>query len=466
MKKLFAIILGTAVLFTSCKKWVSGHEISPNAPSEANPALLNSACQLAIFATYGGSISRNTSMWIQHSEGVSNQSLDQGAYIIDEGDIENEWGGIYQGGLKNMRLLEKAAGAENPTYQGMAKVMSAMMLGVATDLWGDIPWSEALNGESGNYSAKYDAQESVIAAIQVMLDDAVVLLDKPDNAILPGSDDFIYGGDAAKWKALAYVIKARYAMRISNRDATWHTKALDYVSKAKAAGFTSSDADANCVFGTNANEYNQWFAFTQVERSGYMLAGAKLVDLMNAIGDPRIGSYYSTNDSGKYVGAGLGSQAVKNISDFGSFYASQTSATPLATYVELMFIEAEAQLAAGNSAAAAMAHNTAIKAHVELVTGSAAPAAYIASQASETAGTISAEKIMTHKYVSGFSMIEPYNDWRRTGVPKLSPSPLALISGVARRYPYSLDERLYNSKFPGAIGLNDLADKKVWWDSK
>jgi hypothetical protein len=175
MKKLFAIILGTAVLFTSCKKWVSGHEVSPNSPSEANPALLNSACQLAIFATYGGSLSRTTSMWAQHSEGVSNQSLDQGAYIIDEGDVENEWGVIYQGGLKNMRLLEKTAGDGNPAYQGMAKVMSALMLGVATDLWGDIPWTEALQGEDGNYSAKYDSQESIIAAIQTMLDEAVVL---------------------------------------------------------------------------------------------------------------------------------------------------------------------------------------------------------------------------------------------------------------------------------------------------
>lgn len=466
MKKLFAIILGTAVLFTSCKKWVSGHEVSPNAPGEANPALLNSACQLAIFATYGGSLSRTTSMWAQHSEGVSNQSLDQGAYIIDEGDVENEWGVIYQGGLKNMRLLEKTAGDGNPAYQGMAKVMSALMLGVATDMWGDIPWTEALQGEDGNYSAKYDSQESIIAAIQTMLDEAVVLLDKPDNALMPGSDDFIYGGDAGKWKALAYAIKARYAMRVSNRDANWHTKALDYVSKAKAAGFTSSAADANCIFGTNSNEYNQWYAFTQVERGGYMLAGAKLVDLMNSINDPRVGYYFSTNDSGKYKGAPLGSQAVTNISDFGSYYASQSSVTPIATYVELLFIEAEAQFAAGNKAAAATAHNDAIQAHVELVTGSAAPAAYVAAQASETAGTITLEKILTHKYVSGFSMIEPYNDWRRTGVPTLTPSPLASISGIARRYPYSLDERLYNSKFPGAIGVNDLADKKVWWDSK
>jgi hypothetical protein len=197
-----------------------------------------------------------------------------------------------------------------------------------------------------------------------------------------------------------------------------------------------------------------------------MLAGAKLVDVMNSINDPRIGYYFTTNDSGQYKGAALGSQAVKNLSDFGSYFASQTSVTPIATYVGLLFIEAEAQFAAGNKGAAATAHNDAIKAHVNLVTGSPAPAAYVTAQASETAGSITLEKILTHKYVSGFSMIEPYNDWRRTGVPSLSPSPLALISGIARRYPYSLDERLYNSKFPGAIGVNDLADKKVWWDSK
>ena len=119
-----------------------------------------------------------------------------------------------------------------------------------------------------------------------------------------------------------------------------------------------------------------------------------------------------------------------------------------------------AQFAAGNKGAAATAHNDAIKAHVNLVTGSPAPAAYVTAQASETAGSITLEKILTHKYVSGFSMIEPYNDWRRTGVPSLSPSPLALISIMGLGRPntcplakLSTPANAYAAATPGSAAL-------------
>ncbi|MEN9510447.1 MAG: hypothetical protein RLZZ370_266 [Bacteroidota bacterium] len=460
MKKTSLFIAMGVLLFSAgCKKYVEGEDISPNAPASATPPLILSASELSVFATYGGNLGRITSMWAQQNAGCQFQSEANDQYVVDEGDISNEWDVIYTRGLKNLRILKNQAGAANPTYQGISNVLTALMLGTATDLWGDVPYSDALKGEDLQLSAAYDKQEDVLKTVQNLLTEAVSLLSKGDDVIVPGADDFIYGGDNEKWIGFAYMLKARYHMRTSKRNSTWHTDALKAIDSARAYGVTSEAADANCVFGTNSNEYNQWYAFVKVSRRNYIKASKTFTDLMNTINDPRRSAYFTKNDSGRYEGSALGSSNLKNVSEIGSYFASPSSVTPLATYVESMFIEAEAALAAGDKGRAAGAHNEAIKAHLTQVTGSADPA-YVAAQASETAASITLEKIMTHKYVAGYTMMEPYNDWRRTGIPALVKNPNSNLSGIARRLPTSIDERLYNTK---ATVVQNLMEP-VWWD--
>ena len=140
-------------------------------------------------------------------------------------------------------------------------------------------------------------------------------------------------------------------------------------------------------------------------------------------------------------------------------YASAASPVPLVTYVEQLFIEAEASLRSGNAAAAATAHNNAVKESILFLTGSS-DAAYEAANANETAGSISLEKIMTEKNVAMFLQAEGYTDWRRTGFPTLAANPNAALSGIPRRLPTPQQERLYNSN---AIVVSDIL-YPVWWD--
>jgi hypothetical protein len=467
MKKILLTLLAIAILLgsNSCKKFVSGYEVSPNSASEANPALLLSASELAVFATYGGSISRNASMWTQQSAGCQFQSQAIDEYALDEGDVQNEWQVVYQG-MKNARVLKEKAGTDNPNYQGISNVITALLLGVTTDIWGDVPYRDAFKGQELQYTAEYDNQQQVIGDIQTLLSDAVTLLSNNSNLLSPGSDDFIYGGDVQKWKGLAYALKARYAARLSKRNASWYIDALKFSDSAIANGFKSGAADANCVFGNKSNEYNQWYAFVKVERTGYIYTDSGFVHMMVANNDPRVPFYFSQNDSGKYAGSALGSYNTDNVSEIGSYFASQSSPTPIATYTELLFIRAEAYLAAGNKPDAAKTYNSAVLAHVQQVTGAAAPGAFVASTASESAGSISQTKIMTQKYIAGYTMTEVFSDWRRTDIPKLSKNPNATLSGIPRRYPCSLEERLYNSKAAGHLfGINDLATARVWWDN-
>ncbi len=465
MKKVLIMILAVAFVAGSCSKYVDGYEFSPNSPTESNAALLTTVIQVASFAHFGGEMARLPTNLMQQTTGVQFQAQERSDYSILEGDVTNEWASLYSV-MNDCNILMTTAGDANPYYRGIARVMKAMNLGLTTDLWGDVPNSEAGQGELGeaNWNPAYDSQESIYTNIQALLDGAITDLGaaEGDNAILPGTDDLIFNGDAAAWLATAHVLKARYANHLSKRDAAGSaTAALTALDNAYAAGFTSAAADCNAFFPGDGNSLNQWYAYGTA-RANYIKMSKPFMDLLAAIGDPRLPFYASVDDNGGYSGTAIGDVDVTT-SNVGAYFASETSSTPLVTFAEAKFIEAEAAMRAGNPDRAATAHNDAIKAHVEQVTGSPAPQAYVDAQASETAATITMEKIMTHKYVAMFTQAETWTDWRRTNIPALTPNPNGAANGVTaipRRLPTSQEERQYNTN----AQVNSDITVPVWWD--
>ena len=430
----------------SCSSFVEGEEISPNSPADAPLNLILPGIELSTFSSYSGQLARLSSVLIQTQDGVQFQFEDFNSYEITELDIVNEWGQIYNSAILEANTVIAKAGDANPYYRGIAKVLKAMNLGLATDLWGDVPSREAAKGLEGasGFNPAYDAQEIIIGDIQNLLSEAITDLSKPAtaNTFSPGADDFAFGGDAGKWVSAAHILKARYSIRLTKRTGiAAATAALVSVDAALAAGAAPQN-DLNAIFGTNGNELNQWYAFN-ITRGGYIDMGNKFVDLLNSINDPRLNAYGS--DKTKAVGA---------------LFGSEDSKAPLATFAELKFIEAEAAFRTGDLARSANALNAAILSHIKSATGADAPADYITAQASNDATTVNLDKIMTHKYIAMFTQIESYSDWRRTGIPSLTPNPLASIAGIPRRLPTPQSERLYNSN---AVVTSDLL-KPVWWD--
>ena len=295
MKRIVSVLILISLLTTTgCKKFVDGYDESPNSPSEVTPQLLLSNAQVAYFSTMNGQLSRQSAILTQQVVGLEFQAKDVNDYQIDENTNGNEWDVIYTNGLVNLKKLYTQSGVKNPYYQGISRVLTAMFLGTASDLWGDIPNREAVNGMEGNYNPAYDKQEDVIKDIQLYLDEAITLFNKTEaeNTILPSTDDLIFAGDMAAWKATASVLKARYYNRLSKRDAGASAdNALTALADAYAAGFTSNASNCNANFGTNSNEYNQWYAYTQVDRRGYIRMGSMVTDTLNAMNDPRLEFY-------------------------------------------------------------------------------------------------------------------------------------------------------------------------------
>jgi len=468
MKKILSLIAISVLLVTQgCKKFTEGDKISPNSPSEVTAPLLLSNTEVAMFAVYGGGLSRLTSMLTQQSSGMTDQGLIYEQYGMVEGDFDTDWQTFYTSGLINTKKLIQKAGTQNPHYAGIGKILQALLIGAVTDLWGDVPYSKALMGEEGTEASRkpgYDKQQDVLNSIQALLTEAIADLKKTNNVILPSADDYIFGGDPDKWIRTAWMLKARYEMRLSKKNsASAYQKTLDALNAAYAAGLSSTD-DCNMIFGTNANEYNQWYAFTRVERDGYVRMGAKLVNMMNVLNDARLPYYCNTSDTTAYIGCPAGEAETISyggfVSNIGDYYASPNSSLPLITFVEAKFLEAEAKLST-DKPGSAKAFNDAVIAHITKVTGAAPSSIYINDNASETGASINLEKIMNQKYIALFTQLEVYSDWRRTGFPTLIKAANALTPDIPRRLPNVLEERLYNGN--ATIVSDKMAP--VWWDT-
>lgn len=445
-----------------CSKFTEGYGESPNNPTVSTPPLILSSAELGLYATYTGTLARISATLTQQTGGVKDQMLEIDEYQLLNTANTNDWNNLYNTVVQPANDLIENYGATNEQYAAVMKIMKAMALGVATDVWGDVPATEAgLGNITGNMTPKFDVQEDIYAYIQTLLSEAVTTLNATDgtNNYTIGSDDFIFGGDLTKWLNTAHILQARFANHLSKGDASGSaTTALSYLANVTDAG----DAMAN--YGTVTAEMNQWYAFN-TDRANYIKMGKYLVDLLQSYSDPRLPYYAAKTTAGTYVGAAPSSENAA-ASNVGEYIAGAGAPIPLVTYSEALFIKADASFRLGNLGDAATYYNQGVIKAVTQVTGTAPDATYIAAHAAATAATITEEQIATQKYIALFTQIEAWAEWRRTGYPALTPNAenVTGTNAIPRRLPTENNELLYNKANASQYNVTDIF-AKVWWDA-
>jgi len=442
--KSLAILAVAAVGFTACSdSWLEDYKLDQNRPSDVSMEVLLPSAQAAYGMTQGDVLPRLTSIFMQQMTGTDRQSLAHNRYAqIGEGDFNTPWNNSYAGGLYDLKLIEeKAEAAGASAYVGVAKIMTAMYLGVLTDHFGDIPYTDALQG-ADNLKATFDSQADIYTAIFTLLSEGKDALAQP-SSVTPGGDDLIHGGDLAAWAATADGLRARHLNHLSK---TSQYNAANVI----AACDDALNAGVYCTIGFEAAlNQNPWYQFTVIDRAGYISQFGTMYDMMEASSDPRINLYRSADS--------LTMPA----------YGDATSALPIVTPFEIMFVKAEAQLA-GSASDARATLEAAIESHM---TWLGVDAGDIATYVAALPATTDLELIMNEKYVAMFSSSESWTDWRRTGFPTLSAPADANLSGMPRRMPYPEGEYLYNADNVPMPLTSSPDDKfgvtttyRLWWD--
>ena len=462
MKKYIKSIILTAFsisLLNSCQSELDNFNENPNSPITVTPSLLLATMEVSTFSTHTSGLIRTSNIFDQHLAGTSVGQLGElQRYILTEQDLNNEWNTLYGTTLISGHILNRDFSTDYPYYNGIGQVLTAINLGYATDLWGDVPYDEAFRAEEGNRAPNYNTQEEIYQRLQTLLDEAIANLSKPETSNLstPGEDDYIFNGDTEKWIKIAYVLKARYALRLSEVDPNSAQKALDYIT---ASGISSNADDANTFFPGTANGLNQWYAFDN-SRQNYLKTGAYFVNSLKNTADPRLtfSIALSTSSEDVPVPTYIGNEPEDLETDYssyiGSAYASATSPIGIVTYAEAKFIEAEARFRLGQNAQPAL--EAAVAASVLKVTGTSATTTFLATATT----TVTLENIIQQKYLALFLTMEPYNDYRRTGFPLLVPNQLSNTKTIPVRLPTPSDERQSN---PNATVVSNVTTN-LWWD--
>lgn len=443
-------------VLTSCvdENWID-YEINndPDAPTAVPMSLILPAAQQSMaYHLVGNNTVRTTGIWMQQFDGIARQSFTEARYQLTPADVNTVWGSLYTEVLMNCKIIMEDAGSESPNFKGAAQVMTAATLGILTDLFGDIPYSDALGGRELKTQPKYDTQQKIYETIFELLDEAITNLEVEEN-LYPLAGDLFFDGDTDSWIKAAYSLKARHHIQLSEVDPNAYTKAL----AAAALGFASTDDDMKLAF-TSKNK-SPFYQF--MDQRGDIVMASTMYDIFDNLSgstDPRIATYYDDFSSGA---SDPGSEN-SDVSLPGDFLAAEDANIFIMSYSELLFIMAEANAELGNTADAEENLKDAIVASyvkAGLTSDDANYNTYV-SDAGSYASDTSLTNIITHKYLDGFGTNQPYSDWRRTGIPSLSLAAGAKLSKIPTRFPYAQDEISYNGSNVPKVQLTD----KLWWD--
>ena len=269
----------------------------------------------------------------------------------------------------NAKHVVQSAQRENSTnYEAVAQIIYAFSSLNSTDMFGDMPFSESLDG---NPAPKYDDQQFIYNEIFRILDEAIEMLKNTDLSTcrkMTSTEDNLYGGNIDNWINFAYAIKARALLHLTPNVKT------DYSEVIEAANYALdgwNDALFKYASGNgSALQINQWGPsksrpdwdyraniLASSAPSYFMLIEALKYDEENKIvTDPRQPLLMQPNADTNYlyVYPAEGKSATLSEDDFPNLYDSYVtgdlSPMYLFTKEELHFILAEAYFAKGDVA--------------------------------------------------------------------------------------------------------------------
>lgn len=501
-----ALIMGVA----ACDDGFEELNMNPNSPEQVPASLL-------LPTVLRNGINENAGMaW-----GLGNVVMQYSAKIQFTNEDRYNWGpesspyNSYYNIMRDLENIKKIAGETgNNNYAGVALVYQSWLYSILTDSYGDVPFSEATNAKDGVNLPVFDSQESIYQGIIADLTEANSLLDVNGQGI---DGDILFDGDILRWKKFANSLLLRIHMRLSDRiDPSAAMQAI--VSNPAGFPILTGNSD-NVALQYLSDLPNQQPLYTT--RSGsfdeYRLS-ENMENTLKSMNDTRLFVYAqpTTNSGAGLVGNWDDYQGVPNgladeealqyspsgdptqggsnfISRLGLMFscsACNSLASPVArqamlmSYSELQFILAEARergfITTGD---AATYYNNGIQAsydyyeerldvggYTAIKDALGADAAYFAQPDVAYVGTNTEklEKIATQKWIANFfNGLEGWFDWRRTGMPQITPGPGAVQSTVPVRFIYPSSVQALNRENYNAVVQRQGADNnvtRVWWD--
>lgn len=482
MKKINLIIIAIVSLLSSCKKFIDVNT-NPNVALAVPSKVLLPTTTVGLAWANGNLLGLCTSLWMQYNAGVSSIQTQYDVYEIASASFNSDWSeSIYTGCVNNLKQIISQSEEDDPAYSGIAKIQLAYIISLATDLWGDVPYSQAGLGEEYT-QPRFDKQADIyqgntelgITSLFDLVSSGMADLDKP-SVSTPGTDDLIYNGDLAKWKSAGNSLILKLANTISGVNAALAKSKIEEVLNSTSGYITSGTDNLQVPFSTETNNQNPIYGVdrTGIYKNGQLLS-SRFLSLSRSLNDTLRLSKLYTKPNGVFTayenGSSASAPALASRSVYTSYVVGTSGEAPirLLTDFQSKFILAESVIALGVDGDANALYQAGIKASM---TGVGMTASEIDSYFNANpdivnlSGSVADQQkqIITQKYIAWVGNgIESYNDYRRTGYPELVPALNAVGDNngqIPLRVLYTTTEGNANSNQPNPIPTES---QKVWW---
>lgn len=320
IKKIIGFGFVLLFLVFGCTKDFKEMNVNPNEPVSVPTSYLLTDAQVGtmsfiwdewwngrfgmIYSQYWSQASYTDESRYKPREGVNNSYW---IYQYAGRDINPPDGEVNGGGMMNLqkiislnteedtKVIASVYGSNNNQI-AVARILKAWIFQMMTDVWGYIPYSQALNIAETTLPA-YDSQQDIYSGLLAELEAAVEQID--DGPGVQG--DIIYGGNMDAWKKFANSLRLRIAIRMSNVDESGAAAAIQAAIDADGGVFTSNADNAWLIFETGKPRNNPLNENNKT-RSDFACSKT-LIDMLLARNDPRVDMYGNLpNNNTEHVG--------------------------------------------------------------------------------------------------------------------------------------------------------------------
>lgn len=415
--------------------------------------------------------------------------------------------------LRNVPIMDAYAQADSPrvrnSYMALGHFIRAWQFYQLTMQVGDIPYSDAIQGNNGIIKPKYDSQKEVFLGILNELDTANTLFSQGTQF----SGDFIYGGNPDQWQRLVNSFELEVLIQLYKKTSDPDLKVVQRFQDIVHNRPLMRDYNDNfAVQYKNTAGYCYPWSNTPVQINSFTIypeVGATLISSLKALQDRRLFYYAepaptkiaageSPSDWDAYIGVEASdpiatvkaARPTGNFSDFNQRYADLYNAEPvgLLNYWDVQFILAEAAVRDWLPGASAekyyeagitgsmqfLANYTPDTYNHNMPLSDSYIQSYLASVQLTGSQENQIQQIITQKYLAGFLQDCDYSAWydnRRTGYPAFVLNPSTNLNSPTTQFPkrwmYPQDELEHNADnvdvaIQSQYGGNDDVNALMW----
>ena len=478
LKKLALFALPAVLLLSGCKKFLNVNT-DPNNSATAQPTTLLPTVEASIGVALGDDYYPYGNIWAQFftQSAVASQYKTIDQYLQLNSDFNYAWNHLYQSALINDQVMINTCLGSNLDIQYLAigYILKAYTVQLATDAFGDIPLSEALQGVA-NKNPAYDKQESVYDSVFSLCEQGKALINDadPNN---PGAADIIFQGDMDSWTAFANTLELRAYLRLTKVNPT---AAQAGVAALYASGASFLGAPAQITYSATGGNQNPFYIKeVALGETVNLVASQTVISQFVRNNDPRQFVLFVPVDGADTITYLPQGSFAQNTNEVASVPAPLVAGNPqdpasalapviLISAAESNFLQAEAVSRGWGQGSASALFTAGINASfaTDGIPDSAANYLMNAPDAQFPAATSAQlQAIITQKYYAmcGSQGFEAWTEWRRTGFPTFFvPSAASGGRTFPLRFLYPQSELTGNLNYPGTV----VETTPVWWEGQ